>query len=100
MAALLEARGVTKRFGGFTALNAVTLEVREGERFGLIGPNGSGKTTMINCVSGVIRNEGGAILFRGKDITALAGQNCRYGHRRPPPVRLCHPHAPKSRQER
>ncbi len=73
MAALLEARGVTKRFGGFTALNEVTLEVREGERFGLIGPNGSGKTTLINCVSGVLRNEGGAIHFRGKDITALAG---------------------------
>ncbi len=73
MAALLEARDVTKRFGGFMALNGVTLEVREGERFGLIGPNGSGKTTLINCVSGVLRNEGGAILFRGQDITALAG---------------------------
>lgn len=72
MAVLLEARGVTKRFGGFRALNAVTVEVREGERFGLIGPNGSGKTTLINCISGALRNEDGAILFRGKDITTLA----------------------------
>ena len=47
---LLEVEGVVKRFGGFTALNRVSLSVKPGERFGLIGPNGSGKTTLINCV--------------------------------------------------
>ena len=51
---LLDARTVTKRFGGFTALDAVSLDVRAGERFGMIGPNGSGKTTMINCISGTL----------------------------------------------
>ena len=51
--ALLEVKGVSKRFGGFTALDGVSVAIRPGERFGLIGPNGSGKTTLINCVSGV-----------------------------------------------
>ncbi|MBI4629633.1 MAG: ABC transporter ATP-binding protein, partial [Candidatus Rokubacteria bacterium] len=71
MPPLLEARRVTKRFGGFRALNDVSLEVQDGERFGLIGPNGSGKTTLINCISGALRNDGGTILFRGRDITTL-----------------------------
>jgi len=69
--ALLEARGVTKRFGGFHALTNVSLHVRERERFGLIGPNGSGKTTLINCISGALRNDDGTIVFRGLDITAM-----------------------------
>ena len=68
---MLEVRGLVKRFGGFTALNGVTLEVRAGERFGLIGPNGSGKTTLINCVAGSLRPDEGQILFEGADITAL-----------------------------
>jgi branched-chain amino acid transport system ATP-binding protein len=70
--ALLEVQGLVKRFGGFTALNGVTLSVKAGERFGLIGPNGSGKTTLINCVSGVLPVNGGAIRFDGREITALA----------------------------
>ena len=69
--ALIEVDGLTKRFGGFTALNRVSLHVRAGERFGLIGPNGSGKTTLINCVSGSLPADGGRILFDGRDITAL-----------------------------
>jgi branched-chain amino acid transport system ATP-binding protein len=68
---LLQVHDVTKRFGGFRALNGVSLDVREGERFGLIGPNGSGKTTLINCISGALRNESGRISFRGRDVTAL-----------------------------
>lgn len=79
-APLLEVHNVTKRFGGFQALNSVSLDVREGERFGLIGPNGSGKTTLINCISGALRHEGGAVLFQGRDITALpAHQRTRLG---------------------
>jgi branched-chain amino acid transport system ATP-binding protein len=70
--ALLDVRGVSKRFGGFQALSAVDLQVRPGERFGLIGPNGSGKTTLINCISGTLRPDGGRIHFEGRDITPLA----------------------------
>jgi branched-chain amino acid transport system ATP-binding protein len=70
--ALLEVEGLTKRFGGFTALDRVSLHVKAGERFGLIGPNGSGKTTLINCVSGALASDGGRILFGGRDITAMA----------------------------
>ena len=68
---LLEVDGLVKRFGGFTALNRVSLSVKAGERFGLIGPNGSGKTTLINCVSGVLPVNGGTIRFDGREITAL-----------------------------
>ena len=59
--ALLEVKGVTKRFGGFTALDGVDLVVRPGEQLGLIGPNGSGKSTLVNCICGALRNEEGAI---------------------------------------
>ncbi len=77
---LLEVLDVTKRFGGFFALNRVSLEVREGERFGLIGPNGSGKTTLINCISGALRNDGGRIRFGGREITNIAAhQRTRLG---------------------
>jgi branched-chain amino acid transport system ATP-binding protein len=68
---LLQINAVTKRFGGFTALDRVSVEIRPGERFGLIGPNGSGKTTLINCISGAFRTETGTVVFRGEDITAL-----------------------------
>jgi branched-chain amino acid transport system ATP-binding protein len=71
MSAILEVEGLTKRFGGFTALNEVTLHVKAGERFGLIGPNGSGKTTLINCVSGSLPVDGGHIRFDGRGITGL-----------------------------
>ena len=65
---LLQASGISKRFGGFTALDRVDLVVRPGERLGLIGPNGSGKTTLVNCISGTLRNEEGGIRFDGRDI--------------------------------
>jgi branched-chain amino acid transport system ATP-binding protein len=67
---LLEVKGVTKRFGGFTALDGVDLVVRPGERLGLIGPNGSGKSTLVNCICGALRNEEGVIRFEGRDIGA------------------------------
>jgi branched-chain amino acid transport system ATP-binding protein len=70
-APLLEVDSVVKRFGGFTALNRVTLHVKEGERFGLIGPNGSGKTTLINCISGTLHADEGRISFAGADVTTL-----------------------------
>jgi branched-chain amino acid transport system ATP-binding protein len=68
---LLRIVSLTKRFGGFTALDNVSVDIRPGERFGLIGPNGSGKTTLINCISGAFRTEPGTVLFRDEDITSL-----------------------------
>ena len=68
---VLQAEGVTKRFGGFVALQDVALHVAAGERLGLIGPNGSGKTTLINCISGALTNDEGRIAFEGRDVTRL-----------------------------
>ena len=68
---ILEVDGLSKRFGGFVALDAVSLHLGEGERLGLIGPNGSGKTTMINCISGALKSDGGAVIFKGRDVTRL-----------------------------
>lgn len=70
-APLLRISSLTKRFGGFTALDNVSVEIRPGERFGLIGPNGSGKTTLINCISGAFRGDAGEVVFCDEDITAL-----------------------------
>jgi branched-chain amino acid transport system ATP-binding protein len=68
---MLSLSGLTKQFGGFTALNDVTFEVREGEILGLIGPNGSGKTTCFNCVSGALPPTAGSVRFRGEEIAGL-----------------------------
>ena len=69
MTALLEARGVVKRFGGLTAVDQVDISVGEGEMVGLIGPNGSGKTTLFDCLSRVSSIDEGSISFNGVDIT-------------------------------
>jgi branched-chain amino acid transport system ATP-binding protein len=66
---LLDARGVSKRFSGITALDAVTLDVEHGEAVGLIGPNGAGKTTFFNCLLGLLRTDGGKVEFAGRDLT-------------------------------
>ncbi len=68
---LLEIQNLSKRFGGFTALETVSLDLGAGERLALIGPNGSGKTTLINCMSGVLPADGGRVVFKGRDITRL-----------------------------
>jgi branched-chain amino acid transport system ATP-binding protein len=68
---VLTVRGLTKRFGGFIALQNVDMHVNAGERLGLIGPNGSGKTTLINCISGALFNDEGSIEFDGRDITRV-----------------------------
>ena len=68
---MLTVSGLTKKFGGFTALNGVSFEVREGEILGLIGPNGSGKTTMFNCISGTLPPAAGSIRFLGEEIAGL-----------------------------
>ena len=70
-APLLQVGTLTKTFGGFTALDNISVDIRKGERFGLIGPNGSGKTTLINCISGALRPQAGSVVFCGEDITQL-----------------------------
>jgi len=70
-APLLKVQGVSKHFGGFTALSEVSIAIAPGERFGLIGPNGSGKTTLINCISGSLRHDSGPIEFEGQEISGL-----------------------------
>jgi branched-chain amino acid transport system ATP-binding protein len=72
MARLLSVEGLTKSFGGVTAVDRCSLEVREGTITGLIGPNGAGKTTLFNLLTGFHRPDSGRIVFRGDDITGLA----------------------------
>ena len=68
---LLEVTGLSKRFGGFVALDGIDLAVAKGERVGLIGPNGSGKSTLVNCICGTLTNETGTVRFDGQDIHGL-----------------------------
>ena len=68
---LLESRGLTKTFGGLTAVNRVSFQVRAGELRSVIGPNGAGKTTFFHLLTGVLPPSGGRILFKGRDITGL-----------------------------
>jgi branched-chain amino acid transport system ATP-binding protein len=72
MSALLHVDNITKRFGGFVALDGVELEVAPGERLGLIGPNGSGKSTLVNCICGTLQNESGHVRFDGQTMDGLA----------------------------
>jgi branched-chain amino acid transport system ATP-binding protein len=77
---ILEVEGLSKRFGGFVALDAISLHLDRGERHALIGPNGSGKTTLINCVSGALPCDAGRVVFNGEDVTRLpAYQRARRG---------------------
>ncbi len=69
---LLEITGLSKRFGGFIALDAIELAVNQGERVGLIGPNGSGKSTLVNCMCGTLRNETGSVRFAGRSLQGLS----------------------------
>jgi branched-chain amino acid transport system ATP-binding protein len=68
---LLEVSGLTKRFGGLAAVKNLSFWVREGEILGLIGPNGSGKTTAFNLITGLLAPDAGLIRLAGEDITAL-----------------------------
>jgi branched-chain amino acid transport system ATP-binding protein len=68
---MLEARKVTKRFGGLTALKDIDLTIAEGQIQGLIGPNGAGKTTFFNLVTGIFPPTSGSILFGGQEILLI-----------------------------
>lgn len=69
--ALLEVRGVTKIFGGLTAVDSVDMVVEKGQIVGLIGPNGAGKTTLFNCIAGHYRPDAGEIWYEGTRIDGL-----------------------------
>jgi branched-chain amino acid transport system ATP-binding protein len=71
MSALLQARGVGKRFGGIQALTEVSFSIERAQIHGLIGPNGAGKTTLFNLLTGIYAPDAGSFLFDGKDITGF-----------------------------
>jgi branched-chain amino acid transport system ATP-binding protein len=77
MTDMLRVEALTKRFGGFTAVDRLSFEVREGEILGLIGPNGSGKSTTFNLIAGLYAPTSGAVQFQGREIGGL------------PPNRIC-----------
>lgn len=68
---MLDMQGITKRFGGLTAVDNVSLKVRQGEIVGLIGPNGAGKTTFFNILTGIYKPDAGTIAFEGREIQGL-----------------------------
>jgi branched-chain amino acid transport system ATP-binding protein len=77
---MLTVSGLTKRFGGFTAVNGVGFELKEGEILGLIGPNGSGKSTTFNLIAGALAPTAGSIRFRGREIAGHgASRVAHYG---------------------
>jgi branched-chain amino acid transport system ATP-binding protein len=77
---ILALHGVTKRFGGLTAVSDVSLTVPAGALLGIIGPNGAGKTTLFNVISGYYRPDGGRVVFAGHDVSGLAPHAiCRLG---------------------
>lgn len=68
---VLSTQGLTRRFGGLTAVNAVSIECRNGQIHAVIGPNGAGKSTLINLLSGDMKPSAGAVRLRGVDVTGL-----------------------------
>jgi len=77
---VLETNNLTKKFGGLTAVNAVSMTVNQGDIVGLIGPNGAGKTTFINAISGLNPPTSGTVKMFGKETTSLAPEKmCRLG---------------------
>ncbi|MFH1647625.1 MAG: ABC transporter ATP-binding protein [Chloroflexota bacterium] len=75
---VLSIAGVTKHFGGLTAVNKFSFDVQSGEAIGLMGPNGAGKTTLVNIIYGIYKPDSGTIRFRGNNIGGLS------------PHRICH----------
>ena len=77
---MLAVEGLSKRFGGFLAVNQVSFEARQGEILGLIGPNGSGKSTTFNLIAGALAPTTGSIRFEGAEISGLSAHTiCHKG---------------------
>ena len=70
-APLLAVRGITKRFGGFTAVDEMSFDLKSGVIGGLIGPNGAGKTTVFNTIAGLLLPDAGEVILDGKPIHSL-----------------------------
>ena len=79
MSAILSAQGVVKRFGGFTALDGVTVDFHAGRLTSVIGPNGAGKSTFFNVLSGAFAPSAGKVLFEGEEVTGLPQH--RFAHK-------------------
>ncbi len=78
----LQTKDLTVKFGGLTALDSVTFDIRRGEILGLIGPNGAGKTTCFNAITGVYRPSSGSVTFDGAPLGRIKRhQITRRGHR-------------------
>ncbi|MBW6486737.1 MAG: ABC transporter ATP-binding protein [Syntrophobacterales bacterium] len=69
---LLEVRELSKSFGGVQAVNRISFDLHKGDLLGIIGPNGSGKTTTVNLISGFVKASSGKVFFKGQDITSMA----------------------------
>lgn len=77
---MLQVEGIQKSFGGFKAVNGARLDVKRGEIVAVIGPNGAGKTTLFNLITGILRPDGGKVLFKGEEITGLSAHRiCKKG---------------------
>lgn len=76
---MLSLRGLTRRFGGLTAVDAIDLDLARGELISIIGPNGAGKTTLFNLVTGLDRPDAGTVRFEGQDITGLSPERLAAG---------------------
>ncbi len=68
---LLEVKGLSKSFGGVQAVNGISFTLNKGDLLGIIGPNGSGKTTTVNLISGFVKATSGKVIFKGRDITSM-----------------------------
>lgn len=87
---LLSIKGLSKNFGGVRALDGLDLEVRRNRIMGLIGPNGSGKTTFFNVVTGIYPASAGSVVLEGEDITSFSPQRVyRRGWPAPSSARAC-----------
>jgi branched-chain amino acid transport system ATP-binding protein len=77
---ILDTKDITKRFGGLTAVNQVSMQIREGQIYGLIGPNGAGKTTFLNSIAGKFPPTSGTVYFLGEDTTGQPAEvMCKKG---------------------
>ena len=69
----MQTKDLTVKFGGLTALDSVTFDIRRGEILGMIGPNGAGKTTCFNAITGVYRPSSGSVIFDGAPLAGSSG---------------------------
>src|SRR4029077_12946841 len=80
MSAIIKLSGVSKRFGALLAIDNLSMHLNDGEALGVIGPNGSGKTTIFNILTGITKADHGLVFFQGTGITHLrALERCRRG---------------------